>query len=61
MPDESYGDLIFSAYERQDRIMDRQNRKIDRLDRRITLLEKRRMTVSEDQDPEKPRNRRQLR
>ncbi|WAC05318.1 MAG: hypothetical protein OS112_01430 [Methanoregula sp.] len=33
------GDLIFSLYERQERIAQRLNKKIERLDRRITALE----------------------
>jgi hypothetical protein len=39
---ENYGDLIFSLYDRQERIADRFNKKIDRLDQRLTALEERR-------------------
>jgi hypothetical protein len=39
---ESHGDLIFSCYERQERIADRLNKKIARLDRRLTKFEERR-------------------
>ena len=39
---ESNGDLIFSLFDRQDRIRDRIQKKIDRLDRRIIKLEDRR-------------------
>lgn len=39
---ESNGDLIFSLFERQDRIRDRIQKKIDRLSQRITKLEDRR-------------------
>jgi len=35
------GDLIFSLYDRQDRISDRLNRKIERLDHRLTALKQR--------------------
>jgi len=38
---ESNGDLIFSLFDRQDRIRDRIQRKIDRLDQRLTKLEDR--------------------
>ncbi|MDO9326569.1 MAG: hypothetical protein Q7T80_16590 [Methanoregula sp.] len=38
-PAELSGDLIFSCYERQERIYDRLNRKIGRLDQRLTRLE----------------------
>jgi hypothetical protein len=41
-PPEGYGDLIFSLYERQERIADRLNKKIQRLDRRLTKFEERR-------------------
>jgi len=40
-PPEGHGDLIFSLYERQERIADRLNKKIARLDRRLTKIEKR--------------------
>jgi len=43
-PPESHGDLIFSLYERQERIADRLNKKIARLDRRLTTIEERRRT-----------------
>ena len=43
-PPESAGDLIFSFYERQERIADRLNKKIARLDRRLTTIEERRRT-----------------
>jgi len=39
---ESNGDLIFSLFDRQDRIRDRIQKKIDRLDQRITKSENRR-------------------
>jgi hypothetical protein len=39
---ESPGDLIFSLYERQERIADRLNKKIQRLDRRLTKFEEQR-------------------
>jgi len=39
---ESSGNLIFYAYERQERIADRLNKKIERLDRRLTKFEERR-------------------
>jgi len=39
---ESNGDLIFSLFDRQDRIRDRIQKKIDRLSQRITKLENRR-------------------
>ena len=39
---ESNGDLVFSLFEREDRIRDRIQKKIDRLDQRITKLEDRR-------------------
>ncbi|MCX6690094.1 MAG: hypothetical protein NTZ39_10485 [Methanoregula sp.] len=39
---ESYGDLIFSLFEREDRIRDRIQKKIERFDQRITKLEDRR-------------------
>ena len=35
------GDLIFSLYERQERIAERLNKKIERLDRRLTTIEER--------------------
>jgi hypothetical protein len=38
---ESTGDLIFSLYDRQDRISGRLDKKIGRLERRITALEER--------------------
>ena len=40
-PPEGHGDLIFSLYERQERIADRLNKKIARLDRRLTKIEER--------------------
>jgi flagellar capping protein FliD len=40
-PPEGHGDLIFSLYERQERIADRLNKKIERLDRRLTTIEER--------------------
>jgi hypothetical protein len=43
-PPEGHGDLIFSLYERQERIADRLNKKIARLDRRLTKIEERRRT-----------------
>ena len=39
---ESTGDLIFSLFDREDRIRERIQKKIDRLDQRITKLEDRR-------------------
>lgn len=41
-PDRGPGDLIFSLYERQERIAERLNRKIDRLARRLEKVELRR-------------------
>jgi len=38
---ECNGDLVFSLFDRQDRIRDRIQKKIDRLDQRITKLEDR--------------------
>ena len=40
-PPEGHGDLIFSLYERQERIADRLNKKIERLDHRLTKIEDR--------------------
>ncbi len=40
-PPEGHGDLIFSLYERQERIADRLNKKIVRLNRRLTNIEER--------------------
>ena len=40
--EESTGDLVFSLFDRDDRIRDRLEKKIARLDRRITKLEDRR-------------------
>ena len=40
-PPEGHGDLIFSLYERQERIADRLNKKIERLDHRLTKIEER--------------------
>jgi hypothetical protein len=40
-PPEGHGDLIFSLYERQERIADRLNKKIARLDRRLIKIERR--------------------
>jgi len=36
------GDLIFSLFDRQERIADQLNKKIERLDRRLTTIEERR-------------------
>ncbi|OPY37860.1 MAG: hypothetical protein A4E35_01028 [Methanoregula sp. PtaU1.Bin051] len=49
-PPEGYGDLIFSLYERQERIADRLNKKIARLDRRLTKFEERRKEEWENED-----------
>lgn len=38
---EDYGDLIFTLYDRQDRITQYLAKKIRKLDQRITVLEKR--------------------
>jgi len=42
-PCERLGDVLFSCYERQERIYDRLNQKITRLDQRLNKLEGRRM------------------
>ena len=47
-PPEGFGDMIFSLYERQERIADRLNKKIQRLDRRVTKFEERRMQERSD-------------
>lgn len=46
--DKSPGDLVFSIYERQERIADRLNRKIGRLDRRLIRLEERKLEKPEE-------------
>jgi chaperonin cofactor prefoldin len=38
---EKAGDLLFTLYERQERIADRLNRKIERLEKRLTKIEER--------------------
>jgi hypothetical protein len=52
-PEEIFGDLIFTTYERQDRTADRLERKISWINRRLTRLEEQKMIKSEERRLEK--------